>query len=319
MNAPRPLCKVISGLGSRDVERVRRLAALYSLAGADWLDVAMEPEVVAAAVEGIAWAEAQGGRRLATRIMVSCGLDSDPHIGSALLDVSVCATCSACVIADLKACASRPLEVRAPECPSCQACIGACPYGAIRTTPAGLRHLDACLAAGATGLELHVAGASHGQVGPLLQHAVEHLPADACLSLSVGAGVHDDADLREIVADLNARDRRPWLLQVEGAPMSHAPRDGQSEAMSLDLVRKVLSWQGNAPVLVAGGTGMHTARLCREQGLAVAGISFGTAARLAIAPALQVDVFALSEGCVRDGLASASALVRSCRTAWGVP
>ena len=133
------LCKIIAGLGFRDQERVRRLAALYTAAGAEVIDVALDPAVVSAALDGArlgqAWAAAEGRKVALPTLMVSLGLDDDPHVGAALLDVSLCATCAGCTIVPLRTCAGRPLEVRAPECPQCLQCIGQCPHGAITLAP----------------------------------------------------------------------------------------------------------------------------------------------------------------------------------------
>lgn len=79
-------CKVICGLGMRDPVVVQRLAALYTQAGASALDVAADPHIVTAARRGIAdgvdLARAEGRTAVAPLVMVSLGLEGDPHVGT---------------------------------------------------------------------------------------------------------------------------------------------------------------------------------------------------------------------------------------------
>ena len=152
--------KVISGLGMCDPDRVRCFASLYTLAGATVIDVAAKPDVVAAAREGIdrsfEASKEQHKRSAPPMLMVSVGLDEDPHIGAALLHRSICASCPECTIVPLRECAERPLEIRAPERPDCMECIDKCPHGAITIATAyngQSNDLKAALDAGAKELK----------------------------------------------------------------------------------------------------------------------------------------------------------------------
>ena len=93
-------------------ERVRRFSLLYTLAGAELIDVALDEAVVRAARDGIRLGKELGAVREPLD-HGDLGLAEDPHIGAALLDRSVCATCGGCTIEPLRICAERPLEVRA--------------------------------------------------------------------------------------------------------------------------------------------------------------------------------------------------------------
>lgn len=316
MAAARPFCKIIAGISGRDLQRTFRLAALYQLAGADWLDVAADASVVQAAQHGIAWAKARQTLHKdfphTLQIMVSIGVISDPHVGAALIDSSICATCSGCVIPELKACADRPLSIRAPECPTCLACIGACPFGAIAlSAPLQDRYpdLQACLDQGISGVELHVSGADPADLQPTMAALEKLLPPDMLLSLSVGAMVHDAQTIVKIAQLVKHRPK--WLLQVEGEPMRGAGEN--SDADSLQLVREVLDLAPSIPCQIAGGTGLLTAKRCVDMDLPVIGVGFGTTARLAVAAALATEVWALEGAVVEESLKAARALVLSSR------
>jgi ferredoxin len=282
--AARPYCKIISGLGGKDLQRVERLAELYGRAGADWFDVDLDPAVVAAALRGLQTAQALD----TTKIMVSCGLEGDPHVGAALLDTAVCATCAGCVIPELLACVQRPLAERAHECPSCAKCFAACPLGAIRVAQPvrlALAALPECLALGVQGVELHLAGASVAAAQEAVVQLHAQLAEELWLSLSLGAQVQPLAQVL-LLAETAARlGRSRWLLQVEGRPMHGQGADGEA----LQLVAQVLAKYPEFPVQLAGGTGMESAQRCRDRGLQVAGIAYGTTARTLVAKGLQVQ------------------------------
>lgn len=308
----RPLCKIISGIGGRDLARVQRLASLYALAGADWLDVALDPAVVEAAMAGLQWAQAHAARPLTMRIMVSCGLPDDPHVGAALLDTSVCATCTGCVIPELLTCVQRPLAERSAQCPACQACIGACPYGAIRVAPAlaaSLPQLAACLRAGATGVELHVAGASAVAADRALSELLPQLPAGALLSVSVGADVHALGDLLAVCRTAAARQWPAWLVQVEGPAMQ--TEQGPGDAQAIALVQELQRLAPDLPIQLAGGCDSETARRCVAAGLRLVGLGFGGQARRCVADALGMADFSADAQVFQAALQRAEVLVAS--------
>jgi len=291
--AARRFCKVICGVGSHEPERVRRFVALYALAGGSVIDLALDPAVIAAARAGLDLARelaATGGRTLREPLlMVSLGLEEDPHIGAALLDRGICATCPGCTIEDLRLCAERPLELRAPECPPCMRCIGRCPYRAISIAPAWSNQQDLlreAFEAGVTGVELHISGAPVDRVAALVGSLGGLLRPDLLLSFSVGSEVSSPAQVAEQVRFIETVDHPVVVLQTEGQPMSGLPRDGKSELPALQLARHVLALRPRAYVHVAGGTSHLTASLCRILGIAVHGVAFGTAARLAVKEAL---------------------------------
>ena len=312
-----PFCKIISGLGGRDLQRIHRLSALYRLAGADWLDVAADPAVVKAAVQGRAWAEQQPScPSQPMKIMVSVGLAGDPHVGAALIDAAVCATCSGCVLGELKACVDRPLPTRAPECPSCQRCAPACPLGAIRMATALVdgESLQSCMDAGAQAIELHVAGAQPGALTQGLAQVGRVLTGDHWLSVSVGAHRQTPSEIADVFYEVRALSRPHCLLQVEGTPMSGGLGGGDDR--SLELVKEVMHLAPDAAVQIAGGTDLGTAQRCHAAQLLVVGIAFGTFARLQVAAALDVagEGMRIDPEILQQSIENARQLVHSVRS-----
>ena len=94
--------KMICGAGNEDTEEVRRLALIYTLAGAKGLDISTTPEVVKAAMDGIDRAYEIGdklGIDIGVRpyIMVSVGMPGDHHVRKALINEETCIKCGLCV------------------------------------------------------------------------------------------------------------------------------------------------------------------------------------------------------------------------------
>ena len=85
--------KLICGASFQDLPAIRHLAIAYSLAGADCIDVAAEPAVVAAAQSGITAAKSltaaatqRGYQPTQPWLMVSINDGEDPHFRKAVLD-----------------------------------------------------------------------------------------------------------------------------------------------------------------------------------------------------------------------------------------
>ena len=94
--------KMICGAGNEDKAQVKKLAFVYTLAGATILDVSANPEVVKSASEGIDLAFSYADKlnvELKTRpfIMVSIGMPGDHHVRKSYIDPMTCIGCSLCI------------------------------------------------------------------------------------------------------------------------------------------------------------------------------------------------------------------------------
>lgn len=97
----RGVFKLVCGAGNEDPEEVRRLAMIYTLAGAVIHDVSANPEVVIAAREGIEEAYRMApsqGKVIPIRpfINVSIGIKGDPHVRKAHIIEESCIRCGSC-------------------------------------------------------------------------------------------------------------------------------------------------------------------------------------------------------------------------------
>ena len=94
--------KMICGAGNEDAPYVKKLALIYTLAGAKILDISANVDVVKHAMEGIDMAyelQNQLGIEIVVRpyIMVSIGMPGDHHVRKSYIDPTKCIGCNMCI------------------------------------------------------------------------------------------------------------------------------------------------------------------------------------------------------------------------------
>jgi len=165
--------KMICGAGNENLEEVKRLTMIYTLAGAKGLDISATPEVVESCVEGIDRAfdvSDSLGINLQTRpyIMVSVGMPGDHHVRKAFIDPETCIKCGLCVAPVCPTEAIEPIEIGKEvayvieeKCIGCGDCSAICPRDDIISythNEKGLEEvLPKCIELGAENIELHAA------------------------------------------------------------------------------------------------------------------------------------------------------------------
>ena len=178
--------KVICGAGNEDLEEVKKISFVYTLAGATLLDVSANPAVVAASLEGINLANEFSfkhniGVENKPYIVVSVGMPGDHHVRKSYIDPNTCIGCKMCIpVCPTKAIPENFVEnldyfrnlgskfneedkkkdiVIKDLCIGCGKCSAICPKDEIIS----YRHpkneleklLPECLEAGAESIELH--------------------------------------------------------------------------------------------------------------------------------------------------------------------
>jgi Fe-S-cluster-containing hydrogenase component 2 len=288
--------KLIGGASYQDLPAVRNLALIYSLAGADCIDVAADPAVVAAAREGIRVASDLTGtaRSLGFSpsepwLMVSLNDGEDPHFRKAEFDPMQCPT--DCDRPCVSICPAQAIAFQPPylngvsnsRCYGCGRCIPICPYNKILTRsfviPPALT-LASLANAPISAIEIHT---QVGHESDFIRVWREISPfADRFKLIAISCSDRPDLIpylqfLAEIVKSL------PCLLlwQLDGRPMSGDIGRGTTHA-AIRLVQKVLPIGLPGYLQLAGGTNYHTVPKLREMGLLrspVAGVAYGSYAR----------------------------------------
>lgn len=276
--------KLICGASYQHLPAVRNLTLAYTLAGADCIDVAADPAVIAAAKEGLEvaslLAEQAQARGLAFShrpwLMVSLNDGEDPHFRKAEFDPDSCP--SDCPRPCEKICPAQAIVfqntsegvsgVVDKHCYGCGRCLPICPSQLIYTrsyvsAPEAIAEL--ILPAGVDALEIHT------KVGHLADFQrlwrgiapwVEHLKLLA-ISCPDGENLLDYLQsLYQIISPLPC----PLVWQTDGRPMSGDIGTGATRA-AVKLSQKVLEAGLPGYVQLAGGTNDHTVLKLRAAGL----------------------------------------------------
>ena len=328
--------KLICGASFQHLPAVRNLTLAYALAGADCIDVAADPSVIAAAQEALLVASGQAteaqqrgfGVSVKTPpwLMVSLNDGEDPHFRKAEFNRADCPTncprpcesiCPAQAIVFSSAPSALFSGVIAERCYGCGRCLPVCPSQLIDTrsyvsTPQAIAPL--VLSSGVDAIEIHT------QVGRLsaferlwkaIAPWVDQLKLVA-ISCPDGDSLIDYLwSLYDLISPLPC----PLIWQTDGRPMSGDIGDGTTRA-AVKLGQKVLATGLPGYVQLAGGTNGHTVTKLRACGLLeesrgskphdsfISGVAYGSYARVLLSPLLdQLEKMEVNQ-------ASASATVR---------
>jgi len=310
--------KLICGASFQHLPAVRNLTLAYTLAGADCIDVAADPAVIAATQEALLVAQTLADdaqkRGFAFTgnlplLMVSLNDGEDPHFRKAEFNSQDCP--SDCSRPCEKICPAQAIlfnntkddfsGVISEKCYGCGRCIPICPYGIIYTksyvsTPGAIAPL--IISTGIEAIEIHT------QVGRLAEFQrlwdamtpwVDQLKLVA-ISCNDGEGLID-----YLQAIYNLIIPRPQFLvwQTDGRSMSGDIGDGTTIA-TVKLGQKVLAANLPGYVQLAGGTNSYTVPKLKGMGLLndfglqdnnpkskIAGVAYGSYARVLLSPILD--------------------------------
>ena len=276
--------KLICGASFQHLPAVRNLTLAYTLAGADCIDVAADPAVIAAALDALQIADKLGeeaqmrgfGFRSRPWLMVSLNDGEDPHFRKAEFDPEMCpADCS------------RPCEQICPaqaivfqkasegisgvvdkRCYGCGRCLPICPSQLIYTrsyvsAPEAIAEL--ILQDGVDALEIHTKVGNFGDFQRLWQAIAPRIHQLKLLAISCpdGEGLIDYLwALYKLITPLPC----PLVWQTDGRPMSGDIGAGATRA-AVKLSQKVLAAGLPGYVQLAGGTNSHTVTKLKATGL----------------------------------------------------
>jgi Fe-S-cluster-containing hydrogenase component 2 len=314
--------KLICGASFQYLPAVRSLALTYALAGADCVDVAPDPAVVAAARSGLsAAAEMMMRAGVAVRsplLMVSLNDGEDPHFRTVQFEADRCP--SDCLRPCERVCPAQAIPAKTPDqrlgviearCYGCGRCVPICPIGLIEARshvvdPAAAMAMVSPIdgsgidGPGIDALEIHT------QVGRVeaferLWRSITpwvgslQLIAISCPNPDGGGAIVDYfKELRRIMGPLSCA----HLWQTDGRSMSGDIGAGTTHP-AIKLAQQILASDLDGFVQLAGGTNAYTVPKLTQLGLLqdsldavdttiqqVAGIAYGSYARTLLDPVL---------------------------------
>jgi Fe-S-cluster-containing hydrogenase component 2 len=297
--------KLISGASYQHIPAIRHLTIAYTLAGADCIDVAADPAIVAATRSAIAEAQAfipaaqaRGFRpNPDPLLMVSLNDGEDPHFRKAEFDPDRCPSdcprpCEAICPADAIVFQPRYSGVVDALCYGCGRCLNICPIDQITArsyvyTPEIVAPI--VLQSGVDAIEIHTQIGRLPDFTRLWQAVRPHLAQLQLVAISCpdGDGLEDYLrSLNDLIQPLDCA----LIWQTDGRPMSGDIGGGATRAC-LRLGAKVLGFGLPGFVQLAGGTNDST--VAKAQGIGLTqqaqfgGIAYGSYARSLLQPILQ--------------------------------
>lgn len=302
--------KLICGASYQHLPAVRNLTLAYTLAGADCIDVAADPAVIAAAQVGLKVAQqlatvaAQKGFHYTGQplLMISLNDGEDPHFRKAEFESAACPVecwrpCEAICPAAAITFSEEESGVIDALCYGCGRCLPVCPSALINTrsyvsTPTTVA--DVVLSNGIDAIEIHTqVGREHD-----FKRLWEYVQDWVCQLklISISCPNHPDlvdylSTLYQIISPL------PCVLiwQTDGRPMSGDIGAGTTQA-TIKLAQKVIAADLPGFVQLAGGTNQSTVAKLKRLGLLrtgqsrhspVGGVAYGSYARTLLSRVLE--------------------------------
>jgi Fe-S-cluster-containing hydrogenase component 2 len=272
--------KLICGASYQHLPEIRNLALVFTLAGADCIDVAADPAVIRAAQVGIQAALEFDAASQPPLLMVSLNDGEDPHFRKATLNPVLCPSdCAQPCVSICPAEAIRfdvaatldqdlPAAVIPERCYGCGRCLPVCPIQQITTQThiASPSTITPLITNGrVNALEIHTQIGRQQSFAQLWRELApyEHHLQVLAVSCGDGEGLIDYLwSLYEILQPLSCN----LVWQTDGRPMSGDIGDGATRA-SIKLGQKVLAANLPGYVQLAGGTNDHTVPKLRSLGL----------------------------------------------------
>ncbi|MEN9566261.1 MAG: hypothetical protein RLZZ69_1457 [Cyanobacteriota bacterium] len=309
--------KLICGASYQHLPAVRSLAIAYSLAGADCIDVAADPAVIAAAQEGISVAREELKSEFPDKspwLMVSINDGEDPHFRKAKFDLTQCPTdCSQpCV----KVCPADAIDLNRGGvidrlCYGCGRCEPICPQRLV-TTHSHISCLSEVIpliqSLRVDAIEIHTQVGHYDDFKRVWQDILPIVDSLKLLAISCTETPNVIEYLRslyELISPLPC----PLIWQTDGRSMSGDIGRGTTHA-AISFAQKVLQAQLPGYVQLAGGTNDYTVSKLKQANMLgrpssttisnLSGIAYGSYARAILSPTIAQLETALQSNKVKS-------------------
>ncbi|MCX5811477.1 MAG: 4Fe-4S ferredoxin [Proteobacteria bacterium] len=313
----RKLFKLVCGAGNEDLTEVRRLATIYTLAGAAMHDLSANVDVVEAAKKGIKTAYELApmmDRKIALRpfLNVSIGIKGDPHVRKAQIDKKVCTCCGKCIDVCRQEAIEEDFIIQEFRCIGCGDCEKACAFEAINFIHKKAdfdKILPECARAGVETMELHAVTEDDDAAirdWRLLNRIIKDNFVSVCLDRSLLSNKRIIERIEKMYEITGER----MIVQADGVPMSGEGDDFNTTLQAVACADVVMKSGMPVMVLLSGGTNSKTGTLARQCGVFAHGVAVGSFARKIVKPFVMRDDFDADFDIIKEAVSVAEDLVR---------
>lgn len=314
--------KLIGGASFQDLPALHNLALVYTLAGADCVDVCADPAVIVRVAEAVRLARrlASAGESMpgAPLLMVSLNDGADPHFRKAQFPSFLCP--SECHRPCLRICPVDAITgegVIAERCYGCGRCAPVCPIGLITMRPweQSVQSIGSMLAAHPVdALEIHTHSGNWAGFQRLWTGLTQILPRLKLVAISFpnepGIREHIEQLCTLILASaLGEEAKRHLVWQVDGLPMSGDLARGTART-AVQFAAQVQDWNLPGHLQLAGGTNDTSVALAASAGVHIAGVGYGSYARRLVRTEIDGGPLEKHPALLSQAVRRAQALVR---------
>lgn len=300
--------KLVCGAGNEDCETVKRLVYIYAKAGCKFFDISARKEILNAAKEGAALAEAKD-----VTYCVSVGIKGDKHISKASIKSGICIKCGTCYRKCPNDAIYSSIIIDDKKCIGCGVCAKSCPTGAITMMEKDInvREILPYMAAnGVDVLELHIMG--HDKKDLEYKWNVINECNPKLASICIDRENFGNKEVLERIRSMIAH-RKPYttIIQADGIPMSGAEDDYKTTLQAVAMAEIIQNAELPVHIMISGGTNSKTAELAKLCGINYYGIAIGSWARKIVRPYTSADDFWKNESAQKKSVELAQNLIKS--------
>ena len=303
------LFKLVCGAGNEDAEEVEKLVTIYSKAGCQFFDVCAKEEIIDAAKKGLENAGIKKDRYLC----VSVGIDGDPHINKASVNIEKCTNCGLC----LSTCphdaifADKLPSIKKERCLGCNQCSIKCPQNAIEMNAQILDYdlvLPKLIKKGIDCIEFHAISEDENDVCDKWKKINNSF--DGMLCVSVDRSLLGDKKLIQRVSNLLAS-RKPYttIIQADGIAMSGNDDEYGTTLQAVATAQLFKNAKLPAYIMMSGGTNTKSTELAKKCGIQPHCVAVGSYARKIIKEYLEQKDILQNETNLEKAVAIAKSLI----------
>ena len=299
--------KLVCGAGNEDIEEIKRLVYIYSLAGCKFFDLSANTDVIKSAKDAIKLANIKDAY-----LCVSVGIKNDPHVTKAVIDQTKCINCGACEAV----CAQSAIHngtVKKVRCIGCGRCWKSCSRMAISyiSEEKNLKEvLPPIIDLGIDCIEFHAMGNNEKEINAKWQYINEIF--DGILSICTSRGKLSDEDLVNRIKKMT-KNRKPYstIIQADGFPMSGGEDDYKSTLQAVATAEIVYNEKLPLYIMLSGGTNTKTSNLAKMCNINYNGIAVGSYARKIIKKYIDSEDFWINSETIDNAVQTAKKLVNT--------